>query len=504
MGVNLQKAALLGRRLARIGKLPVQVLVLLTAFATLPVLEATHLTSLFENDIWWHLRTGDWILQNHAFPHNGLFTQYPNHPWIAYSWGFEIIASTFYKVFGLRGIPVLLMVLQAAFALSLFVLSRRRAGRFWPVPVLVAIGLYTVPYTPVRPVMLTFIVACLALRLIWDSRETGNIRSLYWLPPLFLLWANLHIQFVYGLLYVGVLLAAVVFEEILQRAGITWLEARPRLPLPALVVVTGLSCLATLLTPYSYHLYEVMVGYAGNKEAYNYIVELLPMNFREWQHYVLLAAVMLAFFSLGCARKLDVFRLSLMTVTAVISFHTQRDTWLVLFPAIAVLADALSGRQMEESPPDARPKWARPEAIAVTLLPCVLALAVIIKIPSDRQKLLAVVNRQFPVAACDYIRAAHLPQPLYNTLDWGGFILWYLPEYPVAMDGRNDLYGEELDVRQISVLLTRMAPDFDPALMRAGTILMEKRYPVNELLSGSRLFAPVFIDDKSMVYVRIR
>ena len=503
VGVSHQESASLWRRISRFDTLPVRVLVLLIVLAVLSVSEAVRLTSLFENDIWWHLRTGDWILQNHAFPHTGLFTQYPNQPWISYSWGFEIIASFFYKLLGLRGIPVLLMVLQAGLAVSLVVLSGGQNRSFWAVPILVAIALYTVPYTPVRPVMLTFSFSSIELRQLWESRRRGDIRLLYWLPALFLLWANLHIQFVYGLLYLGVLFAAIAAEEFLRRTGIKWFQPKVRLPLRKMAVLTGLSFVATLLTPYSYHLYEVMVGYAKNKQAYNYIVELLPMNFREWQHYTLMVVVMLAFFSLGRTRALDLFKVTLLIVTAAVSFHTQRDAWLVLFPGIAVLADALSGEHTEEPGRAVHHKWARPELIAVALLPCVLVLAVIIKIPSDRQKLLAIVNRQFPVAACDYIRSNHLPQPLYNTLDWGGFILWYLPDYPVAMDGRNDLYGEELDVRQISVLLTRTSPDFDPALMRARTVLMEKRYPLNELLLGSPLFAPVFDDGKSIVFLRV-
>ena len=161
VGVSHQESASLWRRISRFDTLPVRVLILLIVLAVLSVSEAVRLTSLFENDIWWHLRTGDWILQNHAFPHTGLFTQYPNQPWISYSWGFEIIASFFYKLLGLRGIPVLLMVLQAGLAVSLVVLSGGQNRSFWAVPILVAIALYTVPYTPVRPVMLTFILSCI-------------------------------------------------------------------------------------------------------------------------------------------------------------------------------------------------------------------------------------------------------------------------------------------------------------------------------------------------------
>ena len=35
--------------------------------------------------------------------------------------------------------------------------------------------------------------------------------------------------------------------------------------------------------------------------------------------------------------------------------------------------------------------------------------------------------------------------PLYNNLNRGGFLMWYRPDYHVAIEGRNDLYGDELD-----------------------------------------------------------
>jgi len=45
-------------------------------------------------DNWWHLKVGDWILQNHAFPHTGIFSATAaNRPWAAYSWGYEILLS---------------------------------------------------------------------------------------------------------------------------------------------------------------------------------------------------------------------------------------------------------------------------------------------------------------------------------------------------------------------------------------------------------------------------
>ena len=63
----------------------------------------------------------------------------------------------------------------------------------------------------------------------------------------------LSLNIVYGLFYLGVLFATVALEEILRRAGIPWFEPEGRLPVSTVAGVTGLSVLATLLTPYSYH-----------------------------------------------------------------------------------------------------------------------------------------------------------------------------------------------------------------------------------------------------------
>ena len=33
---------------------------------------------------------------------------------------------------------------------------------------------------------------------------------------------------------------------------------------------------------------------------------------------------------------------------------------------------------------------------------------------------------------------------MFNAYNWGGYLQWELPEYPVYIDGRADLYGEQI------------------------------------------------------------
>ena len=76
---------------------PVQILALLLLFSTAAWYEGLHLYALANADVWWHLSTGSWILQNHAIPHTGLFSQNADLPWIASSWLFDVLLAAITK-----------------------------------------------------------------------------------------------------------------------------------------------------------------------------------------------------------------------------------------------------------------------------------------------------------------------------------------------------------------------------------------------------------------------
>ena len=92
-------------------------------------------------DIWWHLKVGDWIVQHAAFPHTGILSRTAaTRPWIAYSWGFEVLLSRFYAWFGLVGIGLYGTLLTLAVAFSVYWMVRRLSGSFWMSCVLAAIS----------------------------------------------------------------------------------------------------------------------------------------------------------------------------------------------------------------------------------------------------------------------------------------------------------------------------------------------------------------------------
>jgi hypothetical protein len=481
--------------------------VLLLLFCCAAIFEAKHLTSLADYDVWWHLRTGSWILQNHAFPRHALFTQYSDRPWIAYSWGFEVATAEVYRLMGLRGIPVFMLCLKVVMAVMIFRLARGSIENFWPAVLLGAIGQYAITDFKLRPGALSILCFSIELILLFESRRTGKVSRLYWLPLLFACWANLHIQFVYGLFALGLFLLAVLVKNICGRFGVDWFAGGMPLA-PATVFVVTLLCVgATLLTPYSFRNYKVAWDYAHNTAAYSYIAEMHAMNFRWPEHYVRLLLLMAALVTMGSQRPWNLFGLALIVCAAMVGFRQQRDTWFMVLASIAILADG--GLELSHFVPrSGQGKLARifywEKLLTAALVIIVLVVTVHAYIPSSRDALLLKVDETFPVQACDFIREHRLPQPIFNPLNWGGFLIWYLPDYPVAIDGRTDLYGDEIMVRQYKVWDGEVPVWKEPTFVSARTLLMERNSGLAQAVSESPAYRLAYADKNAAVFVRMR
>ena len=130
---------------------PLRVVALVATFTFAAVYESVHLLVFSDGDIWWRLRTGSWIFQNHAVPRTGLFSQAASRSWIDASWGFDLLVGIAYRLFGLAGLPLLLMLLQVAIAAAFFLLARTACRRFWPALALAAVAQFSLaPFQP-RP-----------------------------------------------------------------------------------------------------------------------------------------------------------------------------------------------------------------------------------------------------------------------------------------------------------------------------------------------------------------
>jgi hypothetical protein len=460
------------------------------------LLHRTSFTGLTNGDFWWHLSTGLGILQNHALPHSGWFSQSAALPWMASSWLYDVVVAVGFRGLDLRFLLLLSVAAKFALAVAVFVLAGGTRGRFWTAILLSAIAQYVLGQMPPLPALCSVVALAIELALLFDFRRSGQIRQLYYLPLLFLLWANLDPLFVYGILALLLFTAVCVAE----RSGVAWLaSAQSDAPITTIAAITGISLIATFVTPYGWSGWSVFWARATSA-ANAYFPDFQSLRFRTPQDYVLMLLAMAAFLALGIRRSRDWFAIGLLVLATMAAFHAQRDTWLLVLAAVAVIANADTEEALsrERQATSFRP---RATFLVATGVGALALLAFVAALMPGRDALLAKIGEHYPVAAADYIRANHLPTPLFNPYPWGGFLTWYL-QYPVAIDGRTELYGPDFNVQYAKVMNFDAHYSTFAPLSGAGTILLDKSSPMGKALPSAHGFKTVYSDNVAVVLIR--
>jgi len=75
----------------------------------------------------------------------------------------------------------------------------------------------------------------------------------------------------------------------------------------------------------------------------------------------------------------------------------------------------------------------------------ILVLAAVLKVllVMEPITLQAEIDRVLPRRAVEYVRENPPQGNMLNAYNWGGYLMYALPEYPVFVDGRTDLYGDQ-------------------------------------------------------------
>ncbi len=454
---------------------------------------------VLDPDIWWHLKVGDWIYEHMAVPHTGILSRTAaGRPWVAYSWGYEVLLSKAYAWFGLMGIATFGVLLTIAVAYATYWMLRRLSGRvvYSCIGAAIVCSAFLFNGMP-RPFFFSIVLYCVMLALLLESQRSGRVEVLYWLPLIFFLWANLHIQYVYGLAILGLFVTVNLAQRLLSRLGITPMFLAPSsLPAGLLVMILGACVLATLIGPNTWHPYLAVYEYSKAKFPYSVIVELQPLSFRGTSHFVELLIGAAGFMAVGWQKKLDVFKLALLAIASVVAFRTMRDAWFLCISAAACIAD-FPAPEAEHDPSES---WLERAAVAASAA----ILLALLSAPTDfnSRSLDRAISGMYPVNAVNFLRRNPVPGPLYNNLSWGGFLMWYMPDNPVAIDGRNDLYGDDLDKLFYQAQSAGASYEADPYLNEAGVVLLDSDLPLAKILSVDPRFRLIYRDQIATVYAR--
>ncbi len=235
-----------------------------------------------------------------------------------------------------------------------------------------------------------------------------------------------------------------------------------------------------------------------------YIQEWQPPDFHSAQVQPFVWLLLLSFAAVGFSRRrLALSDCLLFTVFAYLSFSAARNIALFALAAAPVLArhaaplaEALSRRAGFTAGAAAEPRRFRTINLLIFI---VLALAVAIKaatvlpLAANQEE----IGKTMPVEAVGWLQENQPPGRLFNAYNWGGYLLWELPEYPVFIDGRTDLYDDALVSEWLGVV--RAEEGWEEALDRWGVrlVLIEHGLPLESQLENEGWMRLDFGDEAS-------
>lgn len=448
-------------------------------------------------DIGWHLSAGQWMVKHGSVPATDPFSLYgQGKPWVAYSWLFELLLYGLVQVFGLVGLLVYTVVAAMAITSALFMLIskiERNPSMVIGLTALAIFGMAPLLRTP-RPWLLTILLFILELDLLLTARRTGNTRHLILLPCLFAVWANLHIQFIYGLFALLVFLIEPLIEQTLRRPfsfGNVKSVFNSRLWLIGIA-----SFLATLATPYHIHLYELIFDTIRQAGVYQYIVELQSMSFRNLSNWAVLGLTVYAAYLLGQKAEARFFPVLMLIAGLYLSFRTRRDVWFVVLTAVFIIASSRPSPSIGR-----RFKLKKAQLLLAASVVSLVVILIARKYKLTEEGLTDAMSKSFPTAAVEIVKTRGYPGPLFNPYVWGGFLIWKLPHLPVSMDGRAQLHGDERIERSLKTWNGAHDWADDSELAKARLVIADVNMPLASLLRFDKRFALVYEDSVAVLFI---
>jgi len=445
-------------------------------------------------DIWWQMRAGQWVVHHHAFPHTDFFSRIaPARPWRAYSWLFDLLMLGLYRSFGLLGLMFYVVAFVLAITAAIYRMAAHRLSDFTAAILLTAAGVFSMDrvFQPRSwlPSILFFVVQ---LDLLDRARRSREWRKLLWLLPLYALWANLHIQFIDGL----VVLAATACEPLLRRFW-PWPQAEG-IPASRLFAVFGGCALAAMVNPYGWQIYHVAYKLATEPGVINRIQELLALPFRSWEDYMILALAISSAAALARRRMPDLWMSLLLAMGLVISFRSQRDLWFLASVAVLILSSSLPARSAVVR----LPRWKQWQTASAVLTAVIAVMALggwLMQVSNAglRKKM----AKDLPLRAVEFVRQNGYAGPLFNTYGWGGFLIWHL-RMPVSIDGRAAFYGIQRIDRSSNTWSGQPGWQDDANLKSARLVIAPVKNALTQLLRLDQEWKLVYEDKLAAVFVR--
>ncbi|HTB18138.1 MAG TPA: hypothetical protein VK708_08470 [Bryobacteraceae bacterium] len=471
---------------------------------------------LGDGDTGWHIRTGQYILEQHSVPTRDLFSfSRPGAPWFAWEWLTDVTYAVSFQLGGLKAIVLLAGAMIALFATLIlrYTLWRGANALVAAFTTLLAVGASSMHFLA-RPHLFTLLLLPVCLWVVEADRRE-NTRWLWALIPLTALWTNLHGGFVIFLACLGLLLLAYGIEMALAaRVNQPWRELPGWPQIRRYATLLAGCSLASLANPYGYQLHVHILEYLRADWIKNIVQEFQAPTFRsegQLQFEVLLLAGLIAS---GFLIRRRLFAEALWIVflahSSLISVRHAPLYATVAAPLIACeisvwwragvegMKKSSALRILHQLGADLAPGFRRTSVWPALFILTLAVLDAPLKWPRDFP------SEVFPTAMVHRHAGLVASGRLLTPDQWGDYIIYsFYPRQKVYVDGRSDFYGEKFGQEYLHLM--QGAYDWRAIVNRNGfdVALLPVDWPLASMLKLDPSWRVVQDDTKVILFQRL-
>ncbi len=466
-------------------------------------------------DTWWHLRSGQYIIENQT-----IFSADPfSHTREGQLWMYPKLGQVFwYGLYAVGGWATVALAVALLATVAFWLVWQQIEANVFVGAFSMALGaIVSSVIWAARPQMFSFVLTALVAYLLHRfKRHNGNL--LPWIPLIMALRVNIHGGFAIGFM----LMLAYLVGEVIN--NITSYKDAPVVNwgrLKYLILVIIISVAAATINPHTWRMLFYPFQTVGISALRDFIAEWQSPNFHQPHAQPFILMLLLILVSVARTnRQVDWTDLVLVALWAGWALFAARNIavfGLVTTPILAGYADLTWTEQWQTwgytKVPFSTAAIARPKSkiqnlkskINWVLLTLIIVAALIkISIPLRSDINLEVEQESLPYYAVEFVKNERPPGPMFNSYNWGGYLIFKLwPDYLVYIDGRTDLYDDFFVRRFLTVMAA--GDGWEQILTDDGInlIFIESDSTLAKFLRHNPAWTELYRDKMAVVFGRV-
>jgi hypothetical protein len=273
--------------------------------------------------------------------------------------------------------------------------------------------------------------------------------------------------------------------------------------LKALSITFIASIAAVVINPNGVRMYIYPFETLSSSAMQTYIQEWFSPDFHlaHWQPFAWLILLTIAT-ALLTPSKSSATQVILLVFFGYAALRSVRNIPFFILIAIPLISRQLN--QLFERFNFNEEAYARRSIVVINVVLAIIIIAVaFLRVQTVSAEQANYEKQTFPVAAVEWIAKNKPEGNIYNTYDWGGYLIWKLyPEYKVFIDGRADVYGDVFIRNYLTIY--RAEQGWNEKLINSNVrvVLIKPDAPLADAMRQMSNWEIVYKDEQSILYIK--